>query len=76
VDGAAGHAAVYCGVGLDIPWNDRCFASKPQSVYEATTKAFDAGADGIVISREYDEMRVPSLQAVGRAVRQLRSSVS
>ena len=29
------------------------------------------GAGGIVVSREYEEMRVPNLKAVGRAVREL-----
>jgi hypothetical protein len=33
--------------------------------------AFAAGADGIVVSREYEEMRVPNLRAVGRAMRSL-----
>jgi hypothetical protein len=33
------------------------------------TRAYDAGADGIVASREYEEMTVPNLKAVGRAVR-------
>ena len=39
---------------------------------EATArKAFEAGASGIVVSREYEEMRVPNLKAVGRAIRDL-----
>ncbi|HEX2457664.1 MAG TPA: hypothetical protein VHI99_28460 [Vicinamibacterales bacterium] len=33
------------------------------------TKAYEAGASGIVASREYEEMTVPNLRAVGRAVR-------
>jgi hypothetical protein len=39
-------------------------------VYQAVLKGFDAGADGIVVSREYDEMRLPNLKAVGNAVRE------
>jgi len=34
-------------------------------------KSFEAGASGIVVSREYEEMHVANLKAVGRAVRDL-----
>ena len=34
-------------------------------------KAYEAGANGIVVSREYEELTVPNLRAVGRAVREL-----
>ena len=73
VDGVAGRAAVYPGVGLDIPWHSpagpKRFPSDPESNYLATLKAFEAGADGVIVCREYQEMRVPNLRAVGRAVR-------
>jgi hypothetical protein len=36
-------------------------------------RAFDAGASGIVVSREYEEMRLPNLNAIGRAVREIAS---
>ena len=72
VDGVSGLSKVYAGIGLDIPWNNEPFLSDPASVYQATLRAYAAGADGIVISREYDEMRVPGLKAVGRAVREKR----
>jgi hypothetical protein len=63
---------VYAGVGFDIPDYGRrpsdYFPSAPETVYKATLRAFEAGANGLVVSREYDEMRVPNLEAVGRAV--------
>jgi hypothetical protein len=43
------------------PWPPGC---------RATLKAFAGGAHGIVISREYEEMKVEHLRAVGRAVRE------
>ena len=64
----AGRAAVYPGIGMDVPWHDDHFPSPAEGVYEATRQAFAAGADGIVISREYDEIRTENLRAVGRAV--------
>jgi hypothetical protein len=38
-------------------------------VYEAAQKALAAGANGIVVSRVYGEMRRANLEAIGRAVR-------
>jgi hypothetical protein len=55
-----------------VPWGNDTVAADPEEVYQAVIRAFEAGAAGVVISREYEEMRVPNLQAVGRAVRQLR----
>ena len=73
VDGAAGRAAVYSGIGLDIPkgggWGTDVWQSDPDEVYRVVRKAFDAGAAGIVVSREYEEITTPSLRVVGRAVR-------
>ncbi len=65
-----GKCKIYSGIGIDIPGNNRTFASNPEGVYEAVRRAFEAGASGVLISREYDEMRLPNLRAVGRALRQ------
>jgi hypothetical protein len=70
----AGRAKVYAGIGIDIPGAGGTFASNPEGVYQATRKAFDAGAAGVLVSREYDEMRLPNLRAVGRAMREVKSS--
>lgn len=73
VDGAAGRAAVYSGIGLDIPsgsgWGTDVWRTDPEEVYEVVSKAFQAGAAGIVASREYEEITLDSLRVVGRAVR-------
>ena len=67
----AGRARIYSGIGIDIPGNNQTFSSNPEGVYEATKKAFEAGAAGVLVSREYDEMRIPNLRGVGRAIRDL-----
>ena len=73
VDGAAGRAAVYAGIGLDIPsgsgWGTDVWQSDPDEVYAVVEKAFAAGAAGVVASREYEEITTASLRVVGRAVR-------
>jgi len=68
-------AAVYPGIGVDIP-----FAAKPQDqnwervksdpdhLAAAVTASFEAGASGIVICREYDEISLQSLRVIGRAI--------
>jgi hypothetical protein len=68
VDAVGGRIPVYPGVGFDIPWKSDHFPSDPELVYQATVKAFEAGASGLVVSREYDEMRLENLRAVGRGV--------
>ena len=73
VDAVKGQAKVYAGIGIDVPWHlpeggMRANPSPPERTYEAVRKAFQAGADGILISREYNEMRLESLSAVGSAL--------
>lgn len=74
VDGVGGKAKVYAGIGFDVPWHlpeggMRRMPANPELVYTATRRAIDAGVDGVVASREYDEMTVPNLRAFGRAVK-------
>jgi len=69
VASANGKTRIYTGVGFDVPGSP---ADDPDTIYQATLKAFAAGAHGIVISREYEEMTVDHLRAVGRAVRSVR----
>ncbi len=68
VASAGGKTKIYSGIGFNVPGGP---PEDPEKIYQATLKAFEAGAGGIVVSREYEEMRVPNLRAVGRAVREL-----
>ena len=71
----AGRAMVIPGLGVDVPTRHagimRHLPSDPAAVEKAVQLAFAAGAGGILISREYDEIRLPSLRAIGRAIRRL-----
>jgi hypothetical protein len=69
VASANGRTKIYTGVGFDVPGSP---ADDPETIYQATLNAFAAGAHGIVISREYEEMKVEHLRAVGRAMREVR----
>lgn len=73
-----GRCAVVPGIGVDVPANfgggaaagpaGRPFASTPTGLRAAIAHAFAAGAGGILISREYDEMRVENLRAIGKTL--------
>jgi hypothetical protein len=42
-----------------------------ESVRDAVLAAFDGGADGVVLSRKYSEMRLENLSGAGDAIRAL-----
>jgi hypothetical protein len=69
VESAAGKTKIYTGIGFDVPWGNSTYKGDPEDVYQSVLKAFEAGAAGIVVSREYEEMRLPNLRAVGRAMK-------
>jgi hypothetical protein len=71
VASAHGKTKIYSGIGFDVPGSP---PEDPERIYQATLRAFEGGAGGIVVSREYEEMRVPNLKAVGRAIRELGKS--
>jgi hypothetical protein len=62
-----GKTKIYPGIGFNVPGAP----DDPETIYQTVLKAYEAGAGGIVVSREYEEMTVPNLKAVGRAVRAL-----
>lgn len=69
VASAAGKTKIYTGVGFDVPGSP---PDDVETIYQATLKSFQAGAHGIVVSREYEEMKIEHLRAVGRAYRDAR----
>jgi hypothetical protein len=71
VASANGAANIYAGIGFDVPGSP---PDDPDAIHQAVINAFDAGAAGIVVSREYEENRASNLRAVGRAMRAMRAS--
>lgn len=75
VEGVQGKADVVAGIGIDVMWHgggQQPYPSDPLRLQKAVFKAVEAGASGLLASREYDEMRFSSLRAFGEAVRQLQ----
>jgi hypothetical protein len=77
VDTVQGRCAVIPGIGVDVPNtmpgapNGGKLPSDQTALHSAITEAFEAGAKGILISREYDEMRIESLRTIGETLRGL-----
>jgi len=75
VDSVKGKCDVVAGIGIDVLWHrggQQPFHSDPLRLQQTVYKAVEAGASGLLASREYDEMRHSSLKAFGDAVRQLQ----
>ncbi len=81
VEGARGsRMQILPGIDVDIPVlkldlgasaASEASRSTRQDVRAAVKQAFEAGAHGIVVSREYTEMQLENLSGVGDAIREL-----
>ena len=79
VASAEGKTKIYPGIGFNLPpagTPPNAPTDDPDTIYQYVMKAYEAGANGIVVSREYEELTVPNLRAVGRAVRALRRAAT
>ncbi|MDQ2948176.1 MAG: hypothetical protein M3Y27_19945 [Acidobacteriota bacterium] len=56
------------GIDIDIPTADSSSKSTPESTQAAVEAAFRGGADGVLLSRKYSEMRLANLSGAGAAV--------
>ena len=56
---------------MDVAAPEHVLHTTPESVGESLAAAFEAGADGVIISRKYSEMDVQNLEGIGRALKAL-----
>jgi len=61
---------IYPGLDIDVPTAAGDKKTSPADVSAATTAALKAGADGVLFSRKYSEMKLANLSAGGKAVRE------
>ncbi|HET8548988.1 MAG TPA: hypothetical protein VFL57_13320 [Bryobacteraceae bacterium] len=59
------------GIDIDIPTGKDESKSTPQGTRDAVLAAFKGGADGVLLSRKYSEMKLANIRGAGEAVRQL-----
>jgi len=64
---------IYGGLDIDISTNTPTDVNRntmvPEDAYASTSAALKAGADGVVFSRRYAEMKLTNLAGAGKAVR-------
>ncbi len=68
---AAGKTKIYSGIGFNVPGSPR--NTDPENVYKAVIRAFRRRRLGHCGVPEYEEMRLPNFNAVGRAAREVAS---
>jgi len=74
-DGLSGtKTLLWPGIDIDIPTSQGHSRCTPQGVKDAVLAAFRGGADGVLLSRKYSEMRLANLKGAGDAVRTWKSS--
>ena len=69
--GVQGMTKIYPGIDVDVPTKLTDKRTKPDDVVRSLHAAFDAGADGVVLAREYVEMWMANLRAAGTTLRQI-----
>jgi hypothetical protein len=68
------NAKLWPGIDIDIPTSKEHAKSSPEGTKAAVLAAFHAGADGVLLSRKYSEMKLANLRAAGAAVKQIRGA--
>jgi hypothetical protein len=70
IAGTGGAVKIYPGIDIDVPTRLTDKRTKPDDVRRSVHAAFEAGADGVVLAREYVEMWLANLSAAGDALRE------
>ena len=72
VEGVAGQPVqIWPGVDIDVPVEKGAGHCTPESVGQAVKAVFKGGAQGIILSRNYVEMKPENLSGAGAALREL-----
>jgi hypothetical protein len=69
VAGVKGKCGIVSGIDICIPVGPGSHRASADDSYAATMAALEAGAQGIMLSRKYAEMRKENLEGAGRAVK-------
>jgi hypothetical protein len=69
IAGVHGEVAIYPGIDIDIPTKPNEKHTTPDDVRKSVKAAFDAGAEGVVLSRRYSEMKLANLAGAGQGLK-------
>jgi len=67
IAGVEGKCRILPGIDIGIPTGRNSRKASPDDTGAATRAALEAGADGVILSRKYSEMRLANLEAAGKA---------
>lgn len=70
LNGVKNKCLILPGIDIGIPVGKDSRRQSPDDVYQATLAAYKAGANGIILSRKYSEMKLELIDAAGRAIRE------
>ena len=71
IAGVNGEIAIYAGIDIDIPTGANEKKTRPSDVRDAVKAALTSGAQGVILSRKYSEMKLANLAAAGEALKDL-----
>jgi hypothetical protein len=71
IAGTGGEVKIYPGIDIDVPTSKTDHRTSPDDVRKSVRAALGAGADGVVLSREYVEMWLANLSAAGETLREI-----
>jgi hypothetical protein len=71
IAGVRSEIPIYPGIDVDTPTGPSEKKTQPSDVQAAVKAALGAGAQGVVLSRKYSEMRLANLAAAGQAAREM-----
>ena len=71
ISGVGGAVKIYPGIDIDVPTSRNDKRTTPEDVRKSVKAALGAGADGVVLSREYVEMWLANLSAAGDTLREI-----
>ncbi|MGH9351222.1 MAG: hypothetical protein ACRD2G_03540 [Terriglobia bacterium] len=66
-----GKIRIYPSVDIDVPTGPNQKKTSPDDVRQAVRAAFGAGANGVVLARDYNEMWLDHLAAAGETLREI-----
>lgn len=69
VAGVNGTVQIWPGIDIDVPTGRDEKKTQPEDVRDAVRAAFRGGAEGVVLSRKYSEMRLANLRGAGEGLR-------
>jgi hypothetical protein len=69
IKGVEGKCRILPGIDIGIPTGKNSRKASAEDTYAAVAAALKAGADGVILSRKYSEMRLANLAGAGKAVR-------